>query len=125
MLLINTTVKKSNIHGNGLFTLEDIKKGQIVWKFDPIFDKIWSISQVDGFPEHIKNFIYTYGWLDKEDKNNWRLSVDNERFVNHSDNPNLNTLNSDCFCAIANIDIKNGTELTQNYNEFDYNLRKM
>lgn len=39
MLLVKTVIKKSSIHGLGLFANQKIKSGQIVWKYNPILDK--------------------------------------------------------------------------------------
>ena len=39
MLVVKTYINKSKIHGFGLFAGENIKKGTVIWKFNPVIDR--------------------------------------------------------------------------------------
>ena len=60
MLLIKTIVKKSNIHGQGLFADENIKKGQAMWKFNNILDKKIGKKEFAKLPALVKRFVKYY-----------------------------------------------------------------
>jgi SET domain-containing protein len=120
MLLIETYVASSEIEGVGLFTKVDIKKGQIIWTFNALFDKKFTEYEKKSLPEHIQKFIDIYGFLDKSGW--WVLDGGNDKYVNHGNQPNLiesdipNEITRD---LIAVRDIKAGEELTENYKEWD------
>lgn len=117
MLLVRTYVAESPIHGLGLYAGEDIPKNTIVWKFNPIIDKFIDPEEIPTLPEHIQEFINTYAYL-LEETNNYCLGLDNDRFTNHSENPNTKAIMGESK-VIAIRDIKKGEEITSNYREFD------
>lgn len=106
MLTIDHEVKKSEIHGLGLFTKEDITKNQVIGKLNK-FDFIIPIHEIeDEFLEHFNFYCSKQG-------DTYQTYFDNMRFMNHSDNPNCIDLpNGDC---VAIMDIKKGKELTCDY----------
>jgi hypothetical protein len=106
MLVIKTEVKPSKIHGLGLFTLEDLKKGQALWKKHPIIDMTIAVRVIESLPELTREMMYRYTWRDK--KGNFLISLDNDKFMNHSEDPNTDGDN-------AIRDIKAGEELTSCY----------
>lgn len=106
MLLIKTEVKPSEIHGLGLYTLEDLKKGQALWKKHPIMDQMIAIRVIESLPEQARDHMYRYTWRD--DDGNFLISLDNDKFMNHSEDPNTDGDNALC-------DIKAGEELTSCY----------
>ncbi len=118
MLLVKSFLKFSEIHGVGCFTAEDIHKGQIVWKLDPLLDVEIPAEKIDSYPPAIKNFLemYAYGQQSGE-KKSFILCGDHARHMNHSEHPNL--LESGDGNNIADRDIKAGEELTCDYNAFD------
>jgi hypothetical protein len=119
MLLVKTEVRESEIAGVGLFFLEDIKKGQEVWRFDNQIDRSLSDLEVAGLPEIFQQYLETYAYIDLE-TGLWVLCGDNGRFVNHSKNPNVISVVSDLFTMdIAKRDIKAGEEYTADYSEWD------
>lgn len=121
MLLIKATAKPSIIHGIGLFLDEDISKGTQIWKFSPGLDLEIIPSNFDKLSAYEKDFINFYGFHSKK-TNNYHLSFDNVRFINHSKEGNVGidmSVDDVEYPLIANKDIKNGEELTQNYFEFD------
>ncbi len=123
MLLIKTIVKESSIHGLGLFADQDIFKGVQIWKFSPGLDLEISPSDFEKLSQYEKDFINFYGFRSKK-TDNYHLSFDNVRFVNHSKYGNI-TLDMSVddieYPLVASQDIKSGEEITQNYFEFDDN----
>ncbi len=120
MLLVKSFLKFSDIHGVGCFTAEDIKAGQIVWKFDPVLDVEIDETLISTYPEAIRSFLnmYAYGQHDGG-KKTFILCGDHARHMNHSENPNLVEAGDGNAYNIAARDIKSGEELTCDYNAFD------
>jgi SET domain-containing protein len=98
----DVVVKKSKIHGNGVFAARDFKKGEIVLRWNP---KYLPLSEKDNFSETEKQYIYIL-----EDK--IRVMQEPEKFVNHSCDNNTYVANE---CDVALQDIKEGEEITANY----------
>lgn len=107
------------MHGVGLFTRENLKKGKIVYTASPILDVDISQEEFDSLDEKEKREVRYWGFWD-EPNNMWHVDFDNSKFINHSFNPTL-TQDSNYKDAylIAARDVKNGEELTQNYLEFE------
>ncbi len=115
MLLIKTKIGPSKIHGMGLFADEFIPKGAITWEWNSVFDISFKQELVNSLPELMRNYILYYAYFDK-DINKLVLCADNQRYINHSKNINIDsTTRRD----IANRDIHPGEELLCNYNLFD------
>ena len=116
MLLVDTYLNKSNIAGIGLFAGQDIIKGTIIWRLNPLIDisfkTLDSLNLSSQTREQFESFTYY-------DKNNdcYILCGDNARFWNHSDSPNCDEPNGNGPSDIttANRDIKIGEELTIDY----------
>jgi SET domain-containing protein len=118
MLIVKTNLKYSEIHGLGCFAGEDIKKGQVVWRFDPGIDLIFKPTELEKLPSSFTEFlkIYAYSPLNENEKT-YILCADHARHMNHSEDPNLSE--SPDGKNIAHRDIKMGEELTCDYNQFD------
>ena len=109
--LILNELKQSNIHGLGVFALENIKKETIVYKHDKILDGWFDNTNYNpALTMLIKKYCPYDSSIDKFIK-----SCDNVNWMNHSDNPNLSA--PTYYIHIANKDILIGDELTVNYNE--------
>jgi uncharacterized protein len=130
MLLVKTVVKQSVIAGVGLFADQDIKRGDIVWQFTPETCATFATEQfqvlIDSFHKTEKQLIqyfltYTYY---QRCINSLIFCLDDGRFVNHSEHPNLASplhLSRELGwqCSAALDDIKRGEELTENYRSYD------
>lgn len=111
MLLIKTYLDKSPINGIGLFAAEDIKEGTKIYEIDPILTIYVSKYYVRIQSEVVKEFWEKYSWRTGDF---YWLSLDNDRFTNHSDNPNtLEKVNH----TLASRDIQKGEEITCDYRE--------
>lgn len=96
-------VKKSKIHGLGVFAAKDFKKGETVIKWD-ISDKI--TGKEYGVAKDKK-------YLSKIGKTYIRMKSP-AKYVNHSCNANTFVKN---FCDVAKRNIKKGEEIMGNYIE--------
>lgn len=115
MILVKTKIGQSDIHGTGLFADEFIPKGTVTWEWDPTFDVAFDQETVDSLPPLQKAYILYYAYLDKE-LNKLILCADNQRYINHSKNTNIDsTPRRD----VANRDIQPGEEFLCDYNLFD------
>lgn len=125
MLTIRNKLAPSQIHGTGVVTLEPIKKGQIVWRWDYGYDKVVSPWDYDSLPICVRQQLDNYSYRTEDGYN---VCFDNARFMNHSNDPNtvvspeLNGPLTDCF--IASRDISEGEELTCDYRTFDLEAEK-
>lgn len=120
MLIFEHYVAPSQIEGLGLFTNEHLTKNRILWTFNPIFDITFTPEQVSSLPYIVKQYIKKYGWLDIDD-NTWHISIDGDKYTNHSDTPNTYMDTNGNICA--KIDIPKGSEITSNYGEFDVDFK--
>ena len=117
MLRIKARPAPSRTHGLGLFAVEDIYAGQVIWEFHPFFDQVMSkrkfISLCRGLDdkalEHVLSCTY-------KRKNRFYYLTDNARFINH-DEHNANVVILDDHTEVALRDIRAGEELLENYFE--------
>ena len=120
MLLIRTEIRPSKIHGFGCFSLENVRKGQVIWKFDPRIDTRFEISELHTLPDAIKEFVKTYGYVEIiNGKKVITFCGDNAKYVNHSETPNGITSPENYELEIAGVDINIGDEITSNYCSYD------
>lgn len=119
MIHIKYKLDKSKLHGIGLFTEKDLKKGQIVYTASPLLDVNITQEQFNSLNENEKAEIRYWGFWD-EPNNVWHVDFDNSKFINHLFDPTLtqDPKHKDAY-LIATRDIKAGEELTQNYLEFE------
>lgn len=119
-LYVETVVKASPIDGLGLFAAHDIKKGTVIWRYDPIFDLTVSRAEIDRLPEPCRRQVLKYSYRSGVD-DRYVVGIDDSRYMNHSEKP---TTGEDFSVdprgvTVAIRDIKAGEELTTNYFEFD------
>lgn len=115
MLTIKHKVNNSTIAGLGLFAEENIAEGTLVWKNFTDSELIISDLHYNQLSEYMKLTFTNFGYKDKI-TNEWKLPLDNSRFMNHSDNPNLK---QDAFGnSIAAKNIHHGDEICCNYRDF-------
>ncbi len=113
MLLVRTYLDKSPIHGIGVFADEFIRKGTKIWRFVEGFDLCYSPKQFARLPKPARDFLKQHGYcVDGE----ILFTVDHDHHINHSDQPNTYLHNG---YAIARCNIRKGTEITNDYREFD------
>jgi SET domain-containing protein len=114
MLMVETELHESSIHGIGVFLTEPVRAGQLIWRFDSRIDRVFSDQEVREMPERLQRFLRTYSTL-HGDLNLWVLCGDNGRHFNHSDRPNTRSLGIAFGDDVAAEDLEPGTELTSDY----------
>lgn len=114
MMMCETELRQSPIHGIGVFLLEPVKAGQLIWRFDSRVDRIYSEAEVASLPARMRDFIHIYStW--HEGLGVWILCGDNGRHFNHSDRPNTMSHGTGFGDDVALRDLPAGTELTSDY----------
>ena len=116
MLMVEHFLKEVPGKGMGLFAAQDIKKGNLVWKWDEILSKKFSDREVKALPKVAKDFMEKYAIVEKE--GHWLIDIDNSRFFNHSSTPNIVWENGSVD-GYAAYDIKAGDEITIDYTKLD------
>jgi hypothetical protein len=115
MLTVKTYLAPSKIHGIGLFAGEKIPAKSVIWKYNPLIDKIFNketflkiCQEQDPYTlHHLLNSSY-------KKNNRYFYLTDNARFINHSDqSSNISFL--DEYTEIAQRDIEVDEELLENY----------
>ncbi|MCU0853992.1 MAG: SET domain-containing protein [Rhodobacteraceae bacterium] len=116
MLLVPTSIRQSPIHGLGLFAEEDIPAGTIIWRFEPLVDRLIPEGELDRLPPHVAAYVDIYSEY-FPDLGVLVLSGDNDRYTNHSDDPNTEVLlpNGPEALVRARRDIAAGEEITCDY----------
>ncbi|WP_291842100.1 SET domain-containing protein [Maricaulis sp.] len=115
MLLVDTYLAPSPLEGLGVFASEFIPAGTLIWVLDPAVDLILTESQLTERPPVYRQYMQRYAYFDRG-LNGYLLDGDHARFLNHSDEPNLD------FRADGNgearRDIHSGEEILCDYSQF-------
>ncbi|MDA0712979.1 MAG: SET domain-containing protein, partial [bacterium] len=88
MLLVKTSVGPSNISGLGLFADQFIEKGTIIWQLSEPLDLVLAKELVQNLPLLAKQTFLKHSYFSKK-LEKYILSFDNDRFTNHSEDPNV------------------------------------
>ena len=110
MLRVPTTVEPSLINGIGLYSARHIKQGELVWAYDEGLDRRITLAEYEALPKRSQSFFLKYGNFMGD---RVTVSLDNTRFWNHSDNPNL--VPGEDTRIVAARDIFPDEELTLDY----------
>jgi SET domain-containing protein len=116
VLLVPVRVGQSLIHGLGAFAVAPIAKGTAIWRFTPGFDLDLHPKLLEEQPEHFREALLHYGYIDRRLKR-FILCCDDARFINHSDSPNVGVrFDLDPHgLDVALRDITAGEEITVDY----------
>jgi len=105
----------------GLFAGEPISKGTLIWQFVDGLDRYITDEELAALPQNALDFVYFYYYRSKI-CGQYVLLADNDRFTNHSYEPNTGGIDS-LFPrregGIALRDIASGEELVCDYSSFD------
>src|SRR3989344_1682968 len=117
MLLVETYIGSSKIHGIGVFVAKFISKDTPIWKFADGFDLQVAKEKLETLAEPAKKQFLHYSYFDPK-TNMYTLAFDDERFANHSDHPNIITVvdAQGEEIDVAARAIQKGEELTWDYN---------
>ena len=114
MMMVQTELRASPIHGVGVFLVEPLRAGQLIWRFDSRIDRVFSDAELQEMPEALQGFLRTYSTL-HSGLNLWVLCGDNGRHFNHSDTPSTRSLGIAFGDDVAAADLPAGAELTSDY----------
>ncbi len=98
-------IKKSKIHGKGVFALRDFKKGEVVIKWN--ISHMLTPEQVEKLPTSEKKYVSFSG-------GKYILMQSPAKYTNHLCDANIYV---DNFCYVAKRDIKKGEEIGEDYSE--------
>ena len=122
-------VGSSTIDGKGVFAIEKIQKGEIVWLYDKAKDISATQAEFEQFDDQKKAWFHHSAYLSP-----WTglwicpPEGDASNYTNHSPDNNLSVMYDEKISPepffIANRDIDIGQEITNNYYEFDELTRK-
>lgn len=87
MLIVNTEIKESSIHGTGLFCSEKLVAGQIIWVLHKNLDALISIDEWQLLVKPAQEYLRTYMYWSQR-KKTYVACLDNGRFMNHADKAN-------------------------------------
>jgi SET domain-containing protein len=109
-------VRRSTIHGRGVFALRPIPAGARIIEYEG--ERIDDAQALARYPETMDGENHTFVFEVAEDLNIDGGSGGNtSRFINHSCDPNCETVDEDCRIFVeATRDIAAGEELTYDYN---------
>lgn len=114
MMMVDTVVRPSPIHGLGVFLLEPVARGQLIWRFDSRIDRVYGAEEVASLPEHVQRYLKTYSTWHAQ-TGLYVLCGDNGRYFNHSTTPST-VSNAISFGEDhAARDLAIGDELTSDY----------
>lgn len=120
MMTVRSKLKRSRIHGIGVFAVERIRKGAVVWRLDERFCVMIPEADLPSIHPTMRKHIDTYGYPHMTRPGVICCDADNGRFMNHSNS--ANTVFTEPSVARAARDIAAGEEITCNYAEFIANF---
>ena len=114
MMMVETELRPSQIHGLGVFLLQPVRKGELIWRFDSRIDRVYTEAELESLPPHVQTYLRTYcTW--HEQNRLYVLCGDNGRYFNHSEAPST-VSNAISFGEDhAARDLAAGEELTSDY----------
>jgi SET domain-containing protein len=114
MMMVETEVRPSTIHGLGVFLLEPVAAGALIWQFDPRIDRVYAEAEIASLPPHVQHYLRTYStW--HEQTGLFVLCGDNGRYFNHSETPSTVSDAISFGEDRAIRDLSAGEELTSDY----------
>ena len=87
MFLISTYITSSPINGVGLYTKNKIPPGEVVARWMPEVDRTFDNDVFEQLPDVTQQYIHKHGT--KSEDGRWKLGMDGDQYINHSDRPNL------------------------------------
>ena len=110
MLKVKTYVGPSTIEGVGLFAAEFIPAGTLIFQEDE-YTQFITREDYNNMSEIQREFIDRYSYFNG---GVYKVSMDNDRFTNHSSTPNTIDLGD---VTIARLNIREGEEITADYKD--------
>ena len=117
MLTVPVEIRKSEIHGQGVFAKRDIRQGAIVWQFSPGLDRVVSLYAVESAEPRSRKYIMERGFIDPDKPEEVVICIDESQFMNFprvgiAANTALGAVLDGQHLLLAAEDILAGTEIT-------------
>jgi len=116
MLLVDVLVKNSEIEGLGVFSKHAVAAGTTIWRLDSRFDRVVARADYEATSGPVRNWLDRYGYPYVGDDSRIVFELDDARYMNHSDKPNMQYVSPEE--AISARDIAAGEEITVDYGTF-------
>ena len=111
MLLIPHYIAQSDIHGMGVFSAIDLRRGDLVWRYNSQRDLVITLDDFRNLTFQRRNDVINHAqWYPNQ--KHFVLGCDGDYFMNHADDA---TLSDHGHTMAAARNIKKGTELTCDY----------
>lgn len=123
MLAVENYLAPSVLHGLGVFAKSPITKGQMVSRFMPPFDLHFSPDMLPCLNAQERAYLKVYAYLSRFD-GVYILPGDNDRFMNHSETPNVGMNPDGTPNCLALRNIAADEELLCDYREFDLDWKE-
>jgi len=130
MLTVPIEIRKSEIHGYGVFALRNIPKEAVIWMFTPGLDRVISLLGVKNAEPSIRAYVMERGFINPQEPDDIVVCVDEAQFMNfprrgEPSNTKLGGILDGQYLILAAEKILAGTEITvPPESDADYN-RKM
>ena len=124
MYIVPVKIAESEIDGSGVFAERNIAVNTVAWVYKDGHDIKMTPAEFDALPRSRKSSLRNTGYLSPW-SGLWIFPPENDpaQFTNHSPDNNLSAVYDSGVSPepyfVANKNIKAGTELTNNYLEFD------
>lgn len=115
MLCVSTYVAQSQIHGLGLYAAQPLRRGALVWQFDPRADRVLTTAELDAESRSTGRELRIHAY--EQEPGLWVLCGDDAIYMNHAEDPSCD--DPDPRRTVARRDIAIGEELTVDYRLFD------
>jgi len=116
MFLIEVYLDRSPIEGIGVFTKHPLASGELIWRFDPVIDRLIPREFYEAQQGPLRAFLDRYCYPSRTDPSQLVYEGDDSRYMNHADGPNCDI--SDEKAMYTYREIRAGEELTCNYGVF-------
>jgi hypothetical protein len=126
MLSVPVEIRKSSIHGFGVFAARDIDSGSVVWQFTPGLDRVVADYALKHAEPHSREYVMERGFINPTQPDEWVVCVDEAQFMNfprHGEDANtiLGGMLDGQYLLLASVNIPAGTEITvPPESDFDY-----
>ena len=123
MMIVETELRPITIHGLGVFLMQPVRKGELIWRFDSRIDLVYTEEEIATLPLRAQRYLRTYTtW--HEATRVYVLCGDNGRYFNHSDTPSTVSDAISFGDDRAARDLAAGEELTSDYRTICDNARR-
>ncbi|MBP6858130.1 MAG: SET domain-containing protein [Candidatus Pacebacteria bacterium] len=116
MIHIKYKIKSSLVHGVGLFSDQEVKKGELVYTPSPLLDTDITEQQFEGLSSSEQKEVMYYGYFNLKTQK-YHVAFDAIRILNHADVGIANVSQDENMVMRSLRNIKVGEELFQDYRE--------